>query len=529
MGRKSITGGVRPAGPGRIQFDFSIDGQRFRPTLPWRPTESNLQRARAYLARIKAQIAAGTFRFGDEFPRYRGLHKLPPVLQPRSCGEVFDDFLRHEEARMGRGDLAPVTVASHRKILDHVWRTKLGDLPFLGVRYSMLVEIADAYTCNKKTYNNTISALRRAFNFGYLDYPERRDPAASLKCARFGKNDRPRIDPFSIQDAEVLIAAIHADWGEAQDNYDELRFFTGLRPSEAIALVVTDYDAARSMLSVTKARVVGIDKDVTKTGEDRRIVLCPRAVAVIERQLCLRNRLVKAGMISHEHLFFTDSGTPIPDDKYPYVRWQWTFRRLAIRYRRPYMARHTSVSWNLMIGRNPLLVAKEHGHRPTTMLSVYAAWLDGAEESDVAAIREAMNRQDAVSRETPPHRRAMPAPAEQPGVCAQRQRLARRNDCDRAPVRPRRAVRFGSGFASSRTAEARKVLKRREIGCGKGGTRTLDPGIMSRGFQYGACLIKHLGSHSRGQRPFVLDDGARESALIAQKLAQSYVAGPICE
>lgn len=122
----------------------------------------------------------------------------------------------------------------------------------------MLIRIADAYTCNKKTYNNAISALRRAFNFGYLDYHERADPPASLKCARIGKNDRPPIDPFSIQDAEVLIAAIHRDWGEAQGNYDELRFFTGLRPSEEIALAVTDYDAAHRVLSITKARVVGI-------------------------------------------------------------------------------------------------------------------------------------------------------------------------------------------------------------------------------------------------------------------------------
>ena len=33
------------------------------------------------------------------------------------------------------------------------------------------------------------------------------------------------------------LAAIHRDWGEAQGNYDEFRFFTGLRPSEEIALV----------------------------------------------------------------------------------------------------------------------------------------------------------------------------------------------------------------------------------------------------------------------------------------------------
>ena len=125
MGRKSITGGVTAARLSRIRFDFTVDGHRFRPTLPWIPNETNLQRARTHLARIKAQIAAGTFCFADEFPRYRGLQKLPPILQHRTCGEVFDDFLRHEEARLARGDLAAATVASHRKILDYVWRPHL--------------------------------------------------------------------------------------------------------------------------------------------------------------------------------------------------------------------------------------------------------------------------------------------------------------------------------------------------------------------------------------------------------------------
>jgi integrase len=216
--------------------------------------------ARKLNARIKAQIEAGTFVFSDAFPKFRGLKALPANVCARSCGEIFDEFLRHEEARVARGDLAPVTVRSHRQILDHVWRPALGRLPFLAVQYSMMVKIADSHRWNKKTYNNCISALRRAFAFGYLDYPDRRDPAASLRCARIGKKDRPRIDPFSIQDAEVLIAALHADWGEVQGNYDEFRFFTGLRPSEEIALVVTDYDRAHRILSVGKARVDGIDR-----------------------------------------------------------------------------------------------------------------------------------------------------------------------------------------------------------------------------------------------------------------------------
>ena len=62
--------------------------------------------------------------------------------------------------------------------------------------------------------------------------------------------NRPKVDPFCAHDAEMLIAGIHRDWGEAQGNYDEFRFFTGLRPSEEMALLVTDCDVERGKLRV---------------------------------------------------------------------------------------------------------------------------------------------------------------------------------------------------------------------------------------------------------------------------------------
>jgi hypothetical protein len=57
------------------------------------------------------------------------------------------------------------------------------------------------------------------------------------------------------------------------------------------------------------------------------------------------------------------------------------------------------VSWNLMLGRNPLRVAKEHGHCISTLFSVYAAWIEGAVEADIGAIRDAMNRTGGEVRE----------------------------------------------------------------------------------------------------------------------------------
>ena len=236
MGTKWFTGGVVAAPRGRIQFDFTVNGTRYRPSVKRPPSEANLRRARERLEAIKQQIRHGTFAFEDEFPTTDFLQHLTGTSNARLCDDVFDAYLEHCEARLRRNDMAAATVRSYRKVVDCIWRPHLGNLVFSQVRYSRLVAIADGHAWSKKTYNNTISVLKRAFEFGYRDRPVHENPALNLRCARLRKADRPKVDPISMHDAETLIAAIHREWGEAQGNYDEFRFFTGLRPSEQIAL-----------------------------------------------------------------------------------------------------------------------------------------------------------------------------------------------------------------------------------------------------------------------------------------------------
>jgi hypothetical protein len=54
------------------------------------------------------------------------------------CSAVFDAYLAHCESRLRRDDMAAATVRSYRKILDCVWRPKIGHLIFSHVRYSRL-------------------------------------------------------------------------------------------------------------------------------------------------------------------------------------------------------------------------------------------------------------------------------------------------------------------------------------------------------------------------------------------------------
>jgi integrase len=206
-------------------------------------------------------------------------------------------------------------------------------------------------------------------------------------------------------------------------------------PSEQIALLVTDYDARREVLAVTKTRVLRRDKDRTKTQEDRDVELCPRALEVLRRHLALRSEYVAVGKIRHEHLFFLEDGRPISDPEITRWRWSESIKALNVRRRGPYHARHSSVTWQLMLGKNLLWVAKQHGHSVEVMLRMYAAWLDGATEADIYAIKNAMEKRPAARAAFLNSRTAISA------VNAVSNRVAQ------IVIRPLKSPEFGSSLA----------------------------------------------------------------------------------
>jgi hypothetical protein len=108
-----------------------------------------------------------------------------------------------------------------------------------------------------------------------------------------------------------------------------------------------------------------------------------------------------------------------------------------------------------MLGKNLLWVAKQHGHSVQTMLDAYAAWIDGSQDADLEAIRTAM---EASPR----------SPARTPSLM-----LVGSPTCSRP------SPEFGTGLALEPRQIGLSRGMRRELYGGKGGTRTLDLGIMS--------------------------------------------------
>ncbi len=72
MGRKSETGGVSPLNE-RIQLRFTWRGKEYRPSLPLKPTASNLKAALRMRQQIVEEIRQGVFNLESYFPEYRFL------------------------------------------------------------------------------------------------------------------------------------------------------------------------------------------------------------------------------------------------------------------------------------------------------------------------------------------------------------------------------------------------------------------------------------------------------------------------
>ena len=183
---------------------------------------------------------------------------------------------------------------------------------------------------------------------------------------------------------------------------------------------------------------------------------------MLNRHLALREVLVRADKIDHDLLFFKASGGSIINLQYPGMRWNRTLSGLKdIRYHRPYTTRHTSVSWDLMIGRSALWVARQHGYSISTMLHFYAAWADGAPESDVDRIRSTVNSARALSRTPAIVRRRRPT-----------RLIARPFEMEfpAAPSQP--TTRCATEFATTHGQSAGKPLNERKKTGGERGIRT---------------------------------------------------------
>ena len=122
-----------------------------------------------------------------------------------------------------------------------------------------------------------VSTIRRALEHGYRALSEKFNPAAALKC--FASARKSACHPTRSRSKKPKPSSRRSITTRARHRAITKSSVSSparvpLRKSREVA----DCDLTQGKVLVSRARVMRHDKDRTKTGEDRLVELCPRAV-----------------------------------------------------------------------------------------------------------------------------------------------------------------------------------------------------------------------------------------------------------
>lgn len=351
-----------------IRISFTWKGQRYRPTLRWRQTPANFEKACKLCFEVKSLIKTGVFSeelLVKYFPEYADTLPAPEIP---TFGEVAQRFLDMAE-------ITPNTRNQYLKTLNKHWMTEFAPVPIDQIKPSALKEIAAGSRWQTaKTRNNAVSVVRRVFELAVDDGIIESNPADKIKTL---KHQEPPPDPFTEQEAERIIQHLyqaHTGPEVVYAAYFEFQFWTGMRPSEAMALRWSDIDWAAETARVDKAQSAGRLNRQTKTAKVRDVMLNARALHALQV-------MKQWTMLADAQIFVSPrTGESWKTDKAPRVKFVAALKRLGIRRRDTYNTRHTYATVMLMRGVNPAFAANQLGHSIQVFLTRYTKWIRGDQD-----------------------------------------------------------------------------------------------------------------------------------------------------
>ena len=195
-----------------------------------------------------------------------------------------------------------------------------------------------------KTIKNIIGAsLRRMVRDAITD--ELLPGADPFKALEWGRTIRARPDPFNAAERDKVVAWF-ANKRRWYHPFVFTLFYVGLRPSEATALRLGDFDPARGMLDITKSRHLGAEHP-PKTSKSARTIKLPPAVTAVLRQLLPLHVDPSAYLFTNEK-----NGGPIDQSEFGKTHWRTALRAVSVKPRKFYATRSTFISLTVPKTRN---------------------------------------------------------------------------------------------------------------------------------------------------------------------------------
>lgn len=359
----------------RIRVCFYWNGERYRESLPLPPTPKNIQRAGRLRGEIKHLLDLGVFtttHFNQYFPDSTRFDKDLNCIQ---FGQLAQEWMDNLEVSTN-------TKNEYRKVLNRYWMPPLAGRDITSIRYSELRSLVNGIDwTSPKTRNNALIPLRGVFALAYLDELIDSDPSDRLQNL---KHQKEPPDPFSRDELEQITSWMWSNFtglDRIYACYFELAFWTGMRPSEMLALNWSDIDWRSGYARVEKAQSKGQLNNRTKVAKVRDVKLNDRALHAL-RELKPLTFAHPSGRV----FIAPQTGEPIVSDQAPGRKWRKALRKVGIRHRKAYNTRHTFATMYLMAGATPAWIANQLGNSVIMVTTVYAKWMKS--DQDTAEIEK---------------------------------------------------------------------------------------------------------------------------------------------
>ncbi len=285
----------------------------------------------------------------------KGMSKLIGNLKKQRKSEddingLIEEFLSHTAVRGVSQD----TLNSHKYALNHFfneYKSSLDDVVAIRKRLQLLLKgNKDAY------YNKRLNALRQFFKFCIDEEAMTENPALEYKYRKASI----QIVDHSDEAIKKLLKTIKQDTFAGLRDYcfAVLLLDTGIRPSEALQLLIKDIDFARKKIHVRA--------EIAKTREERYLPVSIQVLHVLEK------------LISYRPDDWDNNKTTVlctyEGNQLPARGMQDRFRNYAKRIGEeitPYHLRHCFALGYIRSGGNAFSLQRIMGHASLEMTKVY--------------------------------------------------------------------------------------------------------------------------------------------------------------
>lgn len=317
----------------RLQLRFSYGGKRHYVSTGFADTPANRKLAQLKAAQIEQDIIYE--RLDTTLEKYKpksALATATPVWQKPELDELWDKYSQFKKPQ-----ISPSTYA--KDFTRH--RNHIAKLPTRSLDHATVIRDYLLLTLTPNAAKRCLTQLKACCNWAREEGLIEDNPFALMKIqVPKGAAAEQEVNPFTKEERDLIISTFARDcYYSHYTPYVRFLFFTGCRPSEAVALRWKH--VTHKVIQFREAAVASVEglvvKDGLKTQKKRDFPLTPEVKAILDE--------VRLEEVTQESLVFTSPrGKLINHHNFANRAWKSILAKCEVSYRKSYQTRHTFIS-----------------------------------------------------------------------------------------------------------------------------------------------------------------------------------------